>query len=117
MGCLYFEIEGQSCLVGSVNQGLMKNRQIDLLDRMTQKRCRKNILVILSPTLPGIFQQITPRKGLQTFWRNYRLSIVIGLTNSCKKCSSNTYYSSMDEYLPHVFNRVFVHVRILVPCV
>ena len=41
MGCLYFEMEGQSCLVGSVAQGLMKNRQIDLLDRMTQKRASK----------------------------------------------------------------------------
>ena len=41
MGCLYLEIEGQSCLVGSVDQGLMKNRQIDLLGRMTQKRAKK----------------------------------------------------------------------------
>ena len=38
MGCLYLEIEGPSCLVGSVDQVLMKNRQIDLLDRMTKKR-------------------------------------------------------------------------------
>ena len=37
MGCLYLEIEGQSCLVGSVDQGLMKNRQNHLLDRMTKK--------------------------------------------------------------------------------
>ena len=29
MDCLYIEIEGQPCLVGSVDQGLMKNRQID----------------------------------------------------------------------------------------
>ena len=49
MGWLYIEIEGQSCLVGSVDQGLMKNRQIDLLDRMTQKRARKNIQVMFSP--------------------------------------------------------------------
>ena len=41
MGCLYLEIEGQSCLVGSVDQGLMKDRQIDLLDSTTQKRARK----------------------------------------------------------------------------
>ena len=27
MGCLYLEIEGHSCLMGSVDQGLMKNRQ------------------------------------------------------------------------------------------
>ena len=31
MGCLYHEIEGQSCLVVGVDQGLMKNRQIYLL--------------------------------------------------------------------------------------
>ena len=43
MGCLYLEIEGQTCLVGSVDQDLMKNRQIELLDRMTQKRARKQI--------------------------------------------------------------------------
>ena len=41
LGCLYLEIEGQSCLLGSVDQGLMENRKIDLLDRMTQKRARK----------------------------------------------------------------------------
>ena len=41
MGCLYLEIEGQSCLVGSVDYGLMKNRQTDLLDRMTKKRAKK----------------------------------------------------------------------------
>ena len=47
VGCLYLEIEGQSCLVGSVDEGLMKNGQVDLLDRTTQKRARKkNILVI-----------------------------------------------------------------------
>ena len=36
MGYLYLEIEG-SCLVGSVDQGLINNRQIDLLDRITQR--------------------------------------------------------------------------------
>ena len=46
MGCLYLEIEGQSCLVGSVDHGLIKNRQIDLLDRITQKE--KNSLVNFS---------------------------------------------------------------------
>ena len=49
MGCLYLEIEGQSCLVGSVDQGLMNIRHFDLLDRMTQKRARKIILVTFSP--------------------------------------------------------------------
>ena len=49
MGCLYLEIEGQSCLVGCVDQGFMKNRQIDLLDRMTQKKSQqKNISVMFS---------------------------------------------------------------------
>ena len=45
MGCLHFEIEGQSCLLGSFDQGLMKYGQIDLLDRMTQN----NVLVMISP--------------------------------------------------------------------
>ena len=50
MGCLYLEIEGQSCLVDSVDQGLMKNTQIDLFDRMTKKRARKkNVLSVFSP--------------------------------------------------------------------
>ena len=61
MGCLCIEIEGQSRLVGSVDQGLMKNRQIDLLNRMTQIRAVKsqkkkhfsNFFPIA--TLPGIF--------------------------------------------------------------
>ena len=82
MGCLYLEIEGQSCLVGSFGQGLMKNRQIDLLDRMTQERARKKRCGHIFPiaTLPGIFQRITPQKTFQTFRPNYRLFIVIGLT-------------------------------------
>ena len=49
MGCLYLEIEGQSCLVGSVDQGLIKNRQIDLLDRMTQRKSKKKKIPIFSP--------------------------------------------------------------------
>ena len=49
MGCLFLEIEGQSCSVGSVDQGLMKNRQLDLLDRITpEKSQKKNVLVIFS---------------------------------------------------------------------
>ena len=48
MGCLYLEIEGQS-LVSSVDEGLMKNRQIDLLDRITQKKARKNFQIIFPP--------------------------------------------------------------------
>ena len=49
MCCLYLEIEGQSCLVGSVDQGLVKNRQIDLFERMTTKRARKNVLTYFFP--------------------------------------------------------------------
>ena len=41
MSCLYLEIEGQSCLVGSVDQGLMKIKLIDLLDRRIQKRAKE----------------------------------------------------------------------------
>ena len=41
MGSLYLEIQIQSRFVGSVDRGLMKNRQIGLLDRMTKKRARK----------------------------------------------------------------------------
>ena len=86
MGFLYLMIEGQSCMVGSVDQGLMKNRQIDLLDRMTKKRARKKYFSHFPPiaTLPGIFRRITPKKSLQTFWPNYRPSIVIGL--KCNMC-------------------------------
>ena len=90
MGCLWLEIEGQSCLVGSVDQGLMKKRKIDLLERMTpKKRHTTNIKVIHFPiaTLPGIFQQTTPKNSMETFWPNYRPSIVIGLrvdTHLCK---------------------------------
>ena len=86
MGCLlYLEIEGQSCLVGSVDQGLMKNRQVVLLDRMTKKEPENKYLSHIFPiaTLPRIFQQITPTKSSQFFLPNYRLSIVIGLNVSC----------------------------------
>ena len=82
MGCLYLEIEGRSCLVGSVDQGWMKNRQNGLLDRMTQKRVIKEKLlshIFPKAMLPGIFQQITTQNSLQTFWPNHRLSIVTGL--------------------------------------
>ena len=81
MGSLYLEIEGQSRLVGSVDQGLIKNRHIDLLDRMTQERARKKYFCHIFPiaTLPGTFQQTTPKTSLQTFRPNYRLSIVVSL--------------------------------------
>ena len=51
MGCLYLEIEGQSCSVGSVDEGLMKIRQIVQLDRMTEKKNqKKDVFSIVSPT-------------------------------------------------------------------
>ena len=37
MGCPYLEMEGRSCLLDNVDQGLMKNRQIDLSDRKTKE--------------------------------------------------------------------------------
>ena len=45
MRCLYLDAEGQSCWVGSVEQSLLKNGQIDLLDRMTQMRSTKNVFL------------------------------------------------------------------------
>ena len=60
MGSLYLEIEGQPCLVGGVDHGSMKNRQIDLLDRMTKKKSqrikKKQSYLLPIATLPGIFQ-------------------------------------------------------------
>ena len=41
MVCLYLEIEGQSCLLNNVDQGLIKYRQIDLLDGTTKQKVRK----------------------------------------------------------------------------
>ena len=49
MGCLYLDIEGQSCLVDMVDQGLMKNRQIDLFDGMTEKEPENKNKNICSP--------------------------------------------------------------------
>ena len=84
MGCLYLEIEGQSCLVGSVDQGLMENRQIDLLDRMPRKRARKHFSNIFPiATLPGIFQQITHKKLCNFFAQTigFLLSSVLAPTD------------------------------------
>ena len=46
-----------------------------------KERARKKYFSHFSPiaTLPRIFQQVTPPKSLETFWPNYRLSIVIDL--------------------------------------
>ena len=65
LGCLYLEIEGQSCLVDSVDQGLMKNSQIDLLDRMTPKKGQKKKIGLLPiATLSGISQHKCPPKNV-----------------------------------------------------
>ena len=69
MGCLYLEIEGRSCLVENVDQGIMQNREIDLLGRMTKTRGRKKYLYRFPPkaTLPGLFQQIIPKQNFGNF--------------------------------------------------
>ena len=84
MGCLYPEIEGQSCLVGSVDQGL--HRQIDLPGRMTKKEPEQKTSVIFphSDVTRNLLANNPPQKignflAFLTFWPNYRLSIVIGL--------------------------------------
>ena len=55
----------------------MKNRQIDLLDRMTQKRARKTTFSYFPHS--DVTRESYPPKTLQTFWPNYRLSIVVRL--------------------------------------
>ena len=80
MGCHYLEIEGQSCLVGSVDQGLMKNRRSDLLDRMTNKRARNKKQFLPHSDVTRNLSANNPQKSLQTFRPNYRLSIVISKT-------------------------------------
>ena len=69
MGCLYLEIEGQSCFVGSVDQGLVKNRQFDPVGPTTKKDPEKKKKKHFFPiaTLPGIFPQITPKKVWKLF--------------------------------------------------
>ena len=71
----------KSCLVDSIDQSLMKNRQIDLLERMTKKEPEKRKCNRVFPiaTIPAIFQQIAPKNALETLWPNYRLSTVVGI--------------------------------------
>ena len=60
----------------------MKNRQIDLFGPHGQSKShKKNDIFSSIATLPGIFQQITPTKSLETFWTDYGLCIVIGLNS------------------------------------
>ena len=75
MGCLYLEIEGQSCLLDNVDQGFMKHRQIDLSDRMTIERVRNKYFYRFSPiaTLPGIFQPATCPFGRDKLYDNTNL--------------------------------------------
>ena len=81
MDCLYIEIEVQSCLVGSVDQGLMKINKLTCWAARPPKEPEKEHFshIFSIATLPGIFRQTTPKKRLQTFRPNYRLSIVIAL--------------------------------------
>ena len=85
VGCLYFEIEGQSCLVGNVDQGLMKKGQTDLSDRTTQKRARKKIIVFPHSDVTRNLSANNPKKKFGNFLAKYRLSIVIGLNHPPKK--------------------------------
>ena len=66
MGCLLLEIEGQSCLAGRVDPSLMKNRQINLLDRMTKKRARKKIFLSFFPHSDDT-QNLSASDPLKTF--------------------------------------------------
>ena len=78
MGCPYLEIEDQSFLLDNVDSRLdeeMTKRRIGPHDQ--KKRQKKRVFPIA--TLPEIFQQLTPKKSLETFWPNYRLCISIGL--------------------------------------
>ena len=70
MGCLQLEIEGQSCFFYNVDQGLMKSRQIDLLDRMTKKKSQKKHVLIVFPhsDVTRNLSANNPRKSLETFW-------------------------------------------------
>ena len=77
MGHLYIEIKRQSCLLNNVDQGLMINRQIDLLDRMIKKRARKKMQSFLPHSdVTRNLSANNPKKTLEFFWPNYRLSIV-----------------------------------------
>ena len=82
MGCLYLAIEGQSCLAGSVDQGLMKNRHGALGPHNPKKSHKSLYLSNIFPIamVPGIYRQKKNKRSLQTFRPNYRLSIVRGLT-------------------------------------
>ena len=51
-------------MLDNVDHGLMKNRRLDLLDRMTKKKAGKEKKKKNIATLPGIFQQITPKKSV-----------------------------------------------------
>ena len=70
MGSLYFEIEGQSCLVDSVDQGLMKIDKLTNCAARPKKEPEKEYLNRFSPitTVPDIFQQRIAKTSLEFFW-------------------------------------------------
>ena len=84
MGCLYVEIEGQSCLVDNVVRGLMKISQIDHFGRMTKKEPEKyfpNRFFTIATMLAILQQKTIPETSFKASWSNYRLSISTGLTH------------------------------------
>ena len=46
MGCLYLEIEGQSCLVGSVDQDVMKTDKLTCWTALPKKDPEKEYIVV-----------------------------------------------------------------------
>ena len=76
MGCLFLESKGWPCLLDIVGEGLIKNRQIDLLDRVIRKGARKKMTVFVFPYGDVIFQQITSNKGWKLFGQTIGFPLV-----------------------------------------
>ena len=55
---LYLEVEGQSRFVGSVDQDLIKNRQIDLLDLSPMAVESRSLTKKFAIFLEGLFAEI-----------------------------------------------------------
>ena len=70
-------------MLNNVDQRLMKNRQFDLLDRMTKKEPgNKYFHRFPHSDVTRNTSANNPQKSLKSFWLNYRLSIVIGLRSA-----------------------------------